>query len=1469
MTKASAKTQRSKNIGRHRSSRGPRRRDPPGPTGALGRDHAFPIVGIGASAGGLDAFKKLFSAMPADSGMAFVLIPHLDPTHESLMVELLAKQTAMPVSEARDGMPVESNHVYVIPPNADLTIEHRVLHVAPPPPRRGSQTAIDVFLRSLATDQRAQAIGIILSGTGSHGTLGILDIKAAGGMVMAQAPESAEHDQMPRSAIATGVVDDILPPEQMPQALLRYVAQLSAPAPDLAPEDLGQILLLLRARLKRDFRGYRRNMLVRRVRRRMGLCHADRMSGYVDYLRTHPDEVQALGKDLSIGVTAFFREPDAFQLLERVVIPELVQHSGQAGDGERPVRVWVPGCATGEEAYSVAMLFLEQFAVAKRPVNLQIFATDIDDAALEIARAGLYPDSIAADVAPERLQQFFVKTSNHRYQVSKPLRETITFAPQNVIGDAPFSKLDLVSCRNVLIYLEPDVQAKIVALFHFALLEGGYLVLGPAESIGPAADRFEPISKKWRVYRRIGAGRRDLVEIPILPAEAPRVRVPRHDERPRPAPAVAALLHRALLADFAPAAVLIDRRYEILSVQGPVVDYLEFPPGELTRDVLSMARSGLRTAIRGACQQAVQDRRLVIDAKACVKRQGAYVSCTVTARPVADAKGAAGLLLVTFQDRLAHRAKVVKKQVRAVGPRRADESTLVGQLDHELKATRDDLQGTIDELETSNEELKASHEEVMSMNEELQSTNEEMETSKEELQSLNEELSTVNSQLEDKVRELDTASNDMMNLLASTEIATVFLDADLRIKRFTPPTAKLLNLLATDLGRPFRDIAPRVTDPPLFGDCRRVLEQLTPVETVVRADDARAYLRRVLPYRTADNRIDGVVITWVDITERLVAEAESRRLSAVLRDSNDAIALLDLEGRISGWNRGARQLYGYTEAEARTMNVRDLVPELHRDVADDLVRRVGRGDVLSESIETHRITKDGRTRDISLTMTLLRDAAGRPDAIVTIERDVTDLKEEVAAKQAAQIYQLAIEHLPAGAVLREGGRLTMNRSAEVMTGYRRSELPTVDAWCVALHGDKGPELRPCYEMSGSSGSMLPPPVPLAITRKDGQTRHLELTVRRLDDTHELWRLLDMTERDQAERALRRSEDYLRSIFTTVAEAIITIDERGTIETFNPAAERMFGHTSAEVVGQSVGILMPQPYRDEHAGYIARYTKTGEARVIGIGREVIGLRKDGTTFPLDLSVSEIGRLQHFTGVLRDLSDRRKLEWRLAESQVEERRLMARELHDGMGGQMTGIGLLAQALQTQLAKTSSPLAAKAEDLVQSINDGQKQLRSIVRELMPVEAIPEGLMVALQDFAKQSETLYKVSCVFQCEKPVHFDDPTAARHVFRIVQEAVNNAVRHGQPAHVTIGLERIGPRLEIVVTDDGRGLKEIPAGHSGIGLASMRQRARLLGGDCSIQPREGGGTLVRCWIPSPSQGAQQVAARAARPNEGPRG
>ena len=1010
-----------------------------------------PIAVIVASAGGLGAFKAFFSAMPADPALAFVLVPHLDPTHESLMVELMAKQTAMPVREATDGTAVEPNHVYIIPPNRYLAVSEGALRLSVPTESRGRHTAIDFALQSLARDQGERAIGILLSGTGSHGTQGLKDIKLAGGMVMVQTPESAEYDQMPRNAIATGMVDFVLSPKEMPAVLLRYIAHpyLDSRRRETAPPEpadaLRRILALLSARTKGDFRVYREAMLVRRIQRRMSLAQIVTYDDYLTYLRDQPAEANALYKDLLIGVTSFFREPEAFRVLEQRVVPDLVSRPGP----DRTVRVWIPGCASGEEAYSIAILFMERFIAGGTLPRLQLFASDIDDDALEVARQGVYLDTATAAVSPERLARFFVPVDQHHYRVNQQLRETIVFAPQNLLSDAPFSKLDLISCRNLLIYLEPAVQRKVIALFHFALNDDGYLLLGPAESIGEAGDLFEPVAKKHRVFRRrTGRARRELVDIPIVTGADRRRRPPRMPPV-RPPVRFTELMRQALVADFAPASVLVNQRYEMLCVQGPIDDYLTFPPGEVTKDLMSMARRGLRTKIRAACDRAIRAGEAVTRGDARVARVGKHVRCAVTVRPLTEPAEAVGLLLVTFRDVGPGPAD----QEAAAGVlQSAEEATAVRELEEELTATREDHQTTIEELESSNEELKAANEEMMSMNEELQSANEELETSKEELQSLNEEISTVNNQLQDKVDQLDRANNDMTNLLASSDVATVFLSPDLRIVRYTPAIAPLLNIVATDVGRPLQDLAPRFEDDSLQNDCRTVVEQLKPIEKEVGAAGGRAYLHRIRPYRTVEDRIDGVVITFFDITERLAAER------------GRAVAKHDHE-----------------EAER--------------------LRRM-------------------------------------------------------------------VEHLPAGALYLSGEDILLNEAAETITGYARGELSTRATWFTCLYGRRADEARAEYALGREQG--FPAPIRSAITRKDGAERIIDLVGHRFDD-HDVWLLHDVT-------AQLTLEDHMHAVVTAATDAIIAIDRHGIIESFNPAAERLFGFTAIETIGRNVSILMPEPYR---------------------------------------------------------------------------------------------------------------------------------------------------------------------------------------------------------------------------------------------------------------------------------------------------
>lgn len=965
-----------------------------------GGEAPFPVVGIGASAGGLEAFKTFFQAMPPDSGMAFVLVQHLDPTHESMMVDLLAKYTAMRVVQVVDRMPVEPNTLHMIPPNKYLVIQDRELRLSEPVTRRGMRMPIDFFFRSLAEDLKERAICIILSGTGADGTLGLRAVKGEGGTALVQDPKTAQYDGMPVSAIATGIVDFVLPVEEMPKALLSYVQHAyrwearDAPAPPEAKkDDFQSILAVLRTRTNQDFRCYKRGTLVRRVRRRMDLRQMDDYAAYLNLLRDDPSEVKMLFRDLLIGVTAFFRDPDAWRDLEEQV---LVQLLAKKGPNDR-LRVWVPGCASGEEPYSLAMLIMEIQARQGTGCTVQIFASDIDESALESARTGVYPESIAADVPPERLRRFFTAEEGH-YRVGKELRESVVFASQNLIGDPPFSKLDMISCRNLLIYLDASIQKRVISLFHFALNEGGYLFLGPSESIGQETDLFDALSKKWRIFRRIGVDHRNRVEFPIVVSDDDRralaaCGLPRE---PR-AGSVTALAHEVLLREFAPASAIVNRKGEAIYFQGPVSSFLEVVPGEPTRDITEMAREGLRFKLRGAIQRCIRENEHTTTS-ARVRGEGEGPTINISVRPLEIPRSAEGLLLVTFEE-----VKITEPQSSPVPVEQAPEE--VRQLEYELTATREDLQSTIEELETSNEELKASNEEVMSMNEEFQSTNEELETSKEELQSLNEELSTVNNQLQDKVLDLEAANNDMANLLNSTSIATLFLDRQLHVRRFTPAAVRLFRLIPTDVGRHLEDIVLRFHNGELAAQAGQVLDHLQPLENVIQAEDGGWFLSRILPYRTLDDRIDGVVLTFTDISEIRRAEEQARLLAAALHAADNCVFITSPDGTIEWVNGSFPHQTGFSEAEAlgqnpRLLDSRKQPKEFWKRMWETcLAGRVWRGQFVNQR-------KDGSVYDVEMTVSPVTNCDGRTEHFIAILQDITDRKRvEEALRRSEALYR--------------------------------------------------------------------------------------------------------------------------------------------------------------------------------------------------------------------------------------------------------------------------------------------------------------------------------------------------------------------------------------------------------------------------------------------------------------------------------
>ncbi len=840
----------------------------------------FAVVGIGASAGGLDACKKLVDAVPAGIGMAFILVQHLDPTHESMMVKLLAGHTSMTVCQATDGMKLERDHLYVIPPGTYLSVGGGALHLSQPQARHGARLPFDFLLHSLAEACGARAICVILSGSGTDGSLGLKAVSERGGLVIAQDPDEAGYDGMPRSAIMTGAVDLVLPVARIPDALVKFDRgmALTHTHADAAPRDsardwLPAFIDLLRTKTAHDFTLYKPGTLRRRIERRMAMAaiETNSVDRYLDVLRSDPRELDLLAKDLLINVTSFFRDSKVFALLEEKIVPDLVRDHVS----DDPIRIWIAGCSTGEEAYSLAMLFLEHIPATRHNVGLQVFASDVDRDAIASARDGVYPESIAADVSPARLGRFFSK-EDHGYRVAPELRSALVFTVQDVLTDPPFARLDLISCRNLLIYLDAEAQAKVISLFHFALNEGGILLLGNSETAGNAGDHFQVISKPERLYRHVGRGQPAAPGFLRGAADAVRVATrPGQGQAHSRQAVLAELCRRLVMETYAPAAVLINHKHECLYTLGPTDRYLHVAPGQPTHDLLAMTRQGLSTKLRSAIQQASQENARVVLAGGRTNRDGNSVSFSIDVQPVTS-EGEA-LLLICFVEQPEHERKQDQRAAPKDMPR-------IAALEKELEATRAELQSAIRNLEISGEEQKTINEEMLSVNEEYQSTNEELLTSKEELQSLNEELTALNSQLQETLERQRTASNDLQNILYSTDVATIFLDTELNIRFFTPATKSLFSVIPSDVGRPLADLNSLAADSTLLTDARTVLRTLAPIEREIEARNGAWYIRRVLPYRTQDNEGEGVVITFADITERrhVSDELEAARRQAEL-----------------------------------------------------------------------------------------------------------------------------------------------------------------------------------------------------------------------------------------------------------------------------------------------------------------------------------------------------------------------------------------------------------------------------------------------------------------------------------------------------------------------------------------------------------------------------------------------------------
>jgi two-component system CheB/CheR fusion protein len=889
----------------------------------------FPIVGIGASAGGLEALEQFLGNVPENSGMAYVVIQHLDPTQKGMLPELLQRVSKMKVFQVKDRMTVKSNCVYVIPPNKSMSILKGVLYLFEPIEERGLRLPIDFFLRSLADDVQERGIGIILSGMGSDGSIGLRALKEKNGIVMVQEPATAKFDSMPRNAMDSVLADIVAPPHELPSKLMAFLKHTPVVKSDQEIEikdksSLEKIIILLRTHTGNDFSLYKKNTVYRRIERRMGVHKIDKISSYVHFLQENPKEAVILFKELMIGVTSFFRDSSVWEKLKETVFPAIIANL-QAGS---ILRAWIPGCSTGEEAYSLAIVFKE--ALEKTNLHggfsLQIFATDLDNEAVEIARKGLFPANIAADVSPDRLKRFFIKTEDG-FRVNTEIREMVVFAQHNIIMAPPFTKIDILSCRNLLIYLDTELQKKLLGLFYYSINPEGIIVLGSAETLGTQGHFFAPVDAKLKIFKR--SANTLTPELFDFPSSFSRAK-PTNIEKQLPDKSILniqTLADQLLLQHFSPAGVLVNENGDIIYISGRTGKYLEPAVGKANLNIFAMLREGLRNEFPAAFRKAIMKKEAVILRNIKVGTNGDTQTINVNMQWIDKPNPLYGTVMIIFIDvpEITDIKQQEKKGKKILNSIRQTE------LEIELQHTREEVQNTFEEMQTSQEELKSTNEELQSANEELQSTNEELTTSKEEMQSLNEELQTVNAELQSKVDDFSRVNNDMKNLLNSTDIATLFLDKELHIRRFTNQATKIFKLIKSDIGRPFTDLVSDLIYPELAADALEVLRTLVFIQKPIPTKDGRWFSIRIMPYRTFDDRIDGLVITFFNTSDLMQVELklheteQAHRL--LLNSSSDVIIKLSTDLKILEFNPEAEKFFGKKRKDAVNQNfIRLFIP---------------------------------------------------------------------------------------------------------------------------------------------------------------------------------------------------------------------------------------------------------------------------------------------------------------------------------------------------------------------------------------------------------------------------------------------------------------------------------------------------------------------------------------------------------------
>jgi two-component system, chemotaxis family, CheB/CheR fusion protein len=1490
------------------------------------------IIGIGASAGGIAALQEFFADMSTESGLAFVVVMHLSPEFESQLPNVLQQKTKMPVVQVNEPVKVRPNQVYVIPPNKQLTLNDSMLDVVEPQQQIGKRIAIDLFFRTLAQAYGQRAVCVIMSGADSDGVIGLKHIRAQGGLTIAQDPNEAEFDSMPASAISTGMVDWVLPVAEMPGKLLEFVRNENrmrlppeipesdepdakvADAPGgstVSPETratedeeaIGKILADVRVQTGHDFSHYKRATVLRRIARRLQVNSLETLPQYLEFIRTHPAEGRALLQDLLIGVTHFFRDRESFVSLQ-ANIPQLF--AGKKPDDE--VRVWIAGCATGEEAYSIAMLLCEYCKRLDNPPKVQIFATDVDEQAIADARDGLYPSTIEADVSPELLREFFAR-DHGRYRMRKEVREKVLFAAHNLLRDAPFSRCDLISCRNLLIYLNAHAQQGIFETFHFALRPGGLLFLGDAESQTEAQTFFAPLDPKHRIFVRRSMPR-PIWKVPSIPLRpittGGRAAMPlrnrplpplTHDSAEKASTGGSAAtfaaqtrrdvlfgeLHLRLLEEYGPPSVVVNEVHEVVHLSPNAGRYLQFAAGEPTANITKVVAPGLGIEMRTALFKAAQEKTTVRGAPTAVEVEGKTEVITLEVRPMRANDQAEGFFLVLFERERDAAQSTVSPTTHDAIVRGADE---------EIQILKEQLANTIEQYEATNEELKASNEELQAMNEEMRSATEELETSKEELQSVNEELSTVNYELKTNVEELSYTNADLNNLMASTDIGTIFLDRQLRIHRFTPSAQKIFNLIPADIGRPISDITSRLHYDGFLQDLERVMQDLHTIEREVHVGEGETqwYLTRIAPYRTADDRIAGVVATFINITPRKNAEDELRksetRMRRAMQIKTIGIFYFTSEGQITEANDAFLELTGYTQDDVENGRVRwdKMTPPEFMAVTRKEMKRFGATGKIGP-YEKQYIRKDGERWWGLFTGTRLRENLG-----VEYVLDVSDRKKAGEALHASEErFRNLADNVPALIWTNDaaGAVNYFNKRWYDYTGLTPEESMGPEGQQI-IHPEDAPATTQQWQRALAEGKIFS--AEYRLRGRDGNYRwFIGRNVPLRDDGKIVsWfgSATDIDDFKKASTALRESEERYRLLVDGARDhAIFLLSPSNDIVYWSAGAERVFGWSAEEAIGQS-GELVFTP-EDRAIEQEEKEIETALQDGCASDRRW-HLRKDGSRIWVDgvmhrLDDEQTGALRGFAKIARDATKERLAEEELkkAHSELEdrvkerttalvatnselhkemrrrqmlereilkiterERARIGQDLHDGLCQELTATAFLLKSKAKTMAREVPECAKALQEAAETVNENAGRARDLARGLHPFELGSGGLLVALRELVTRANE--RTPCRGEFPRSLRVSDEGVALNLYRVAQEAVNNALKHARASEVIIGLREENDELVLTVKDDGTGIRSLRK-NKRMGIHMMKYRADVSGGKLEIESRRGRGTTVTCRVP----------------------